>query len=67
MVCVYSVRAKQRPTVSTPVSWREIEEALDAGEEQQLRFEMGAVLERVAEVGDLFEGALSTPQPPRAG
>jgi DNA primase len=30
MVCAYSVRAKQRPTVSSPVGWDEVESAVDA-------------------------------------
>jgi bifunctional non-homologous end joining protein LigD len=62
MVCVYSVRAKQRPTVSTPVAWDEVERAVDAGDGGALAFEMGAVLERVAELGDLFEPVLSARQ-----
>lgn len=62
MVCAYSVRAKQRPTVSTPVRWSEVEAALNAGDPGQLSFEMGAVRERLAELGDLFEPVLSTRQ-----
>lgn len=62
MVCVYSVRAKARPTVSTPVSWSEIEAALDAGRPEQLQFEMAEVLERVAAHGDLFAPVLSERQ-----
>jgi bifunctional non-homologous end joining protein LigD len=62
MVCAYSVRAKQRPTVSTPLGWPEIEGALDAGDPDQLRFEMDAVLERVREFGDLFAPVLSERQ-----
>jgi bifunctional non-homologous end joining protein LigD len=62
MVCVYSVRAKQRPTVSTPVEWDEVVEALDAGDPGLLTFEMGALLERVAERGDLFAPVLSLRQ-----
>jgi bifunctional non-homologous end joining protein LigD len=54
MVCAYSVRAKERPTVSTPLRWSELEEAIDAGDPHRLVFEMGDVLERVAELGDLF-------------
>src|SRR5829696_156437 len=49
MVCVYSVRAKARPTVSTPLHWSELEDAIDAGDPTRLAFEMGDVLERVAE------------------
>ena len=45
MVCVYSVRAKQRPTVSSPVGWDEVE-AVDAGAADPLVFEMHDVLER---------------------
>ena len=62
MVCAYSVRAKARPTVSTPVSWAEVEAALDAGESAALAFEMGDVLERVADRGDLFEPLLAPRQ-----
>jgi bifunctional non-homologous end joining protein LigD len=54
MVCAYSVRAKERPTVSTPIRWGELEQALDAGDPERLVFEMGDVLERVEEHGDPF-------------
>jgi len=54
MVCVYSVRAKARPTVSTPLRWGELEAALDAADAEALAFEMGDVLERVGAHGDLW-------------
>jgi bifunctional non-homologous end joining protein LigD len=47
-VCVYSLRARERPTVSTPVRWEELEHP-DA-----LVFEASDVLERVEEHGDLY-------------
>jgi bifunctional non-homologous end joining protein LigD len=47
-VCVYSLRARERPTVSTPLQWRELE---DPG---ALVFEAADVLERVERHGDLF-------------
>src|SRR5919202_3123738 len=47
MVCVYSVRAKARPTVSTPVRREELEAAVGAGDPAAVVFDMGAVLERV--------------------
>jgi bifunctional non-homologous end joining protein LigD len=49
-VCVYSLRARERPTVSTPLAWEEIER----GDPQELVFEAGDVLERVEEHGDRF-------------
>jgi bifunctional non-homologous end joining protein LigD len=51
-VCAYSLRARERPTVSTPVEWDEVEAALKAGDPQALAFEAPAVLRRVAERGD---------------
>jgi bifunctional non-homologous end joining protein LigD len=53
-VCVYSLRARERPTVAAPVTWEEIESALDAGDPERLSFETDAVLERIDEHGDLF-------------
>ena len=50
-VSVYSLRARERPTVSTPLSWDEVE----AGDPDALVFEAAEVLERVEEHGDLFE------------
>jgi bifunctional non-homologous end joining protein LigD len=62
MVCAYSVRAKQRPTVSSPVGWDEVEAAVDAGDQGALVFEMDDVLERVADRGDLFKPVLTLRQ-----
>jgi bifunctional non-homologous end joining protein LigD len=61
-VCVYSLRAKEQPTVSTPLEWGEVEAALAGGEAQALVFDHAAVLERVAAKGDLFAALLSEEQ-----
>jgi bifunctional non-homologous end joining protein LigD len=61
-VCVYSLRAKERPTVSTPLEWEEVEAALGSGEAEALVFDHAAVLERVAARGDLFAPLLSEEQ-----
>jgi bifunctional non-homologous end joining protein LigD len=53
-VNVYSVRARERPTVSTPVSWDEVAEAQRNGDADLLTFDTDQVLERVIELGDLF-------------
>jgi bifunctional non-homologous end joining protein LigD len=49
-VAVYSLRARERPTVSTPLLWEEVE----AGDPDALVFEADDVLARVEEHGDLF-------------
>jgi bifunctional non-homologous end joining protein LigD len=61
-VCVYSLRAKERPTVSTPLAWGELEAALEAGDGEVLVFDQAAVLERVEAEGDLFAPLLSEEQ-----
>ena len=53
-VNVYSMRARERPTVSTPLLWEEVEGVLDTRDPEALAFTTDAVLARVAEHGDLF-------------
>ena len=66
-VCVYSLRAKAHPTVSTPVTWREITQAKKKGDPAALAFETKEVLTRVKKRGDLFEPVLRLRQDlPRA-
>jgi bifunctional non-homologous end joining protein LigD len=53
-VCVYSLRARPRPTVSAPVTWDEVERTVDCGDPASLVFEAADVLARVEADGDLF-------------
>jgi bifunctional non-homologous end joining protein LigD len=56
-VAAYSLRARERPTVSTPVTWDEVEDdGLD------LVFETGDVLDRIDRHGDLFAAVLDGTQ-----
>ncbi len=64
-VCVYSLRAKDRPTVSTPVTWEEVEAAAEG--KDPLVFETDDVLTRIKEQGDLFASVESTEQELPAG
>jgi bifunctional non-homologous end joining protein LigD len=59
-VAAYSLRARPRPTVSTPVAWDEIERCADG--ESDLVFDAADVVERVAGHGDLFAGVLTLEQ-----
>ena len=54
-VCVYSLRAKEEPTVSTPVSWQEVENCLKKKKADLLKFRTDQALRRVEKLGDLFE------------
>lgn len=61
-VCVYSLRAKDQPTVSTPVTWDEVYGALKKKDVKRLTFVSDKTLERVDEHGDLFEPVLKLKQ-----
>ncbi len=54
-VCVYSLRARAEPTVSTPVSWDEVENCLKRKNADLLKFRSAQVLARVDKLGDSFE------------
>ena len=59
-IAPYSLRARHDPTVSTPVTWDEVEQCAADGVE--LRFEAPDVLGRVDEFGDLFAPVLTLEQ-----
>lgn len=61
-IAVYSLRARERPTVSTPVTWEEIERAVETDDAGSLVFEAKDVLKRLDEHGDLFAPALELKQ-----
>ncbi len=61
-VAVYSLRARERPTASAPVSWDEVEAALKARRPDRLVFEAAQLLRRVEREGDLFAPTLDLRQ-----
>jgi bifunctional non-homologous end joining protein LigD len=61
-IAVYSLRAREHPTVSTPVKWEEVEQLLKKKNPELLVFEAGQVLKRVEKMGDLFEPTLKLQQ-----
>ena len=61
-ISVYSLRAREHPTVSTPVKWEEVEQAYKKKDAGLLVFEAEQVIKRVEKMGDLFEPILSLKQ-----
>jgi bifunctional non-homologous end joining protein LigD len=61
-VNVYSLRAKDYPTVSTPVTWEEVEATVRRRNATSLSFDSKEVLKRVQKMGDLFAPVLSLKQ-----
>ncbi len=61
-VAVYSVRALPQPSVSTPVTWDELDDALAADDASALRFDPDQVLERIERVGDLHRPVIEVAQ-----
>jgi bifunctional non-homologous end joining protein LigD len=62
MVCAYSVRARERPTVSTPVTWEEVDAAVATRDPTELVFELDEVVRRLDRHGDLFADVLTVEQ-----
>ncbi len=61
-ICAYSLRAKEQPTVSTPVTWTEVETALKKHDPKRLSFLPEQVLLRVEDKGDIFAPVLKLKQ-----
>jgi bifunctional non-homologous end joining protein LigD len=61
-VCAYSMRGKDRPMVSTPVTWDEVSDAIDGKDPDALTFEAPDVLDRVEQVGDVYQPNLELEQ-----
>ena len=61
-IAVYSLRARERPTASTPLTWDEVETAVEREDADSLVFEAADVLKRVEKHGDLFAPVLELKQ-----
>jgi bifunctional non-homologous end joining protein LigD len=58
MICVYSLRAREKPFVSFPLEWRELENLAGLGDPERLQVLHAEALKRAEEKGDLFQEVL---------
>jgi bifunctional non-homologous end joining protein LigD len=58
MISVYSLRAREKPFVSFPLGWREVEDAIRVGEPDRLQVIHSEALMRAERMGDLFQEVL---------
>ena len=62
MICVYSLRAREKPFVSCPLGWQELEELAKRGAAEKFHVQSAEALRRVEEGGDLFREVLEKRQ-----
>ena len=58
MICVYSLRARERPLVSFPLSWKELEKAAAQRDPGKLEVTHSEAVKRAEKNGDLFSEVL---------
>jgi bifunctional non-homologous end joining protein LigD len=61
-IAVYSLRAREKPTASIPIHWREVERTAKGGDPEKIRFEIPDAIKRIEKEGDLFESVLRLKQ-----
>ncbi len=58
MICVYSLRAREKPFVSFPLAWKELEDLAGQGDPEKLHVLHAEALRRTETAGDLFREVL---------
>ena len=58
MICAYSLRAREKPFVSIPLEWKELENLSVQGDAGKLQVVHSEALRRVERTGDLFQEVL---------
>ena len=62
MICVYSLRAREKPFVSSPLDWQELEELAGLGDPEKFHILSAEAVRRAEEKGDLFGEVLEKRQ-----
>jgi bifunctional non-homologous end joining protein LigD len=58
MICVYSLRAREKPIVSFPLEWRDLQNPTGLGDPERLQVTHSEALDRAEKKGDLFREVL---------
>jgi bifunctional non-homologous end joining protein LigD len=58
MICVYSLRAREKPLVSFPLAWRELEQLAGQDDPEKLQVIYSEAVSRAQKHGDLFREVL---------
>jgi bifunctional non-homologous end joining protein LigD len=58
MICIYSLRAREKPIVSFPLTWRELEDLAGQGDPEKLHVTHSEAVRRAEKQGDLFQEML---------
>lgn len=58
MICVYSLRAREKPVVSFPLAWGELERLAGEGAPEQFQIIHSEAVRRAGSMGDLFREVL---------
>jgi bifunctional non-homologous end joining protein LigD len=62
MICVYSLRAREKPFVSSPLEWRDLENPARLGDPERLQVTYSEALGRAEKKGDLFREVIEKEQ-----
>jgi bifunctional non-homologous end joining protein LigD len=62
MICVYSLRAREKPMASCPLDWKELEDLVRLGDPEKVQILHSEAVDRAEKYGDLFSGVLTKKQ-----
>jgi bifunctional non-homologous end joining protein LigD len=62
MICVYSLRAREKPVVSFPLAWKELENVAGLGDPEKLQVMHSEAVSRTEKQGDLFQEVVTKKQ-----
>jgi len=62
MICVYSLRAREKPVVSFPLSWEELEDLAGQNNPGKLDITHSEAVSRAEKNGDLFQEVIEKKQ-----